>query len=127
MPGAGGRTSPGLSGAVGSDKGCPSFRPPKNLPASPPLPYNPDMDSVTLPPDLEQFATEAVATGRFRDVSEVVAAGISLLRRQDAARAELLASVIAAEEEGDRLGYLSLEAVEREMEDLITRAARRSA
>ena len=76
---------------------------------------------------LEQFATEAVATGRFRDVSEVVAAGIGLLRRQDAARAELLASVIAAEEEGDRLGYLSLEAVEREMEDLITRAARRSA
>ena len=85
------------------------------------------MDSVTLPPDLEQFATEAVATGRFRDVSEVVAAGIGLLRRQDAARAELLASVIAAEHDGDRLGYLPLEAVETEMEDLITRAARRSA
>ena len=85
------------------------------------------MYSVTLPPDLEQFATEAVATGRFRDVSEVVAAGIGLLRRQDAARAELLASIIAAEQEGDRLGYLPLEAVEREMEDLITRAARRSA
>ena len=85
------------------------------------------MDSVTLPPDLEQFATEAVAAGRFRDVSEVVAAGIGLLRRQDAARAELLASVIAAEQEGDRHGYLPLEAVEREMDGVITRAARRSA
>ncbi len=85
------------------------------------------MDSVTLPPDLEQFAAEAVATGRFRDVNEVVAAGIGLLRHQDAARAELLASVVAAEAEGDRLGYLSIEAVEREMEEVITRAARRSA
>ncbi len=85
------------------------------------------MDSVTLPPELEQFATDAVAAGRFRDVSEVVAAGIGLLRRQDDARAELLASVIAAEQDGDRLGYLSLEAVEREMDGVITRAARRSA
>ena len=85
------------------------------------------MDSVTLPPELEQFAADAVAAGRFRDVSEVVAAGIGLLRRQDDARAELLASVIAAEQDGDRLGYLSLEAVEREMDGVITRAARRSA
>ena len=85
------------------------------------------MDSVTLPPELEQFATDAVAAGRFRDVSEVVAAGIGLLRRQDDARAELLASVIAAEQDGDRLGYLSLEAVEREMDGVITRAARRGA
>ena len=85
------------------------------------------MDSVTLPPELEQFATDAVAAGRFRDVSEVVAAGIGLLRRQDDARAELLASVIAAEQDGDRLGYLSLKAVEREMDGVITRAARRSA
>ena len=85
------------------------------------------MDSVTLPPELEQFATDAVAAGRFRDVSEVVAAGIGLLRRQDDARAELLASVIAAEQDGDRLGYLSLEAVEREMDGVISRTARRSA
>ena len=56
-----------------------------------------------------------------------MAAGIGLLRRQDDARAELLASVIAAEQDGDRLGYLSLDAVEREMDGVITRAARRSA
>lgn len=82
---------------------------------------------MSLPLDLEQFAAEAVAAGRYRDVGEVVAAGIGLLRRQDAARAELLASVVAAEKEGDRLGYLSVEDVEREMDEVITRAARRSA
>jgi hypothetical protein len=60
-------------------------------------------------------------------VIEVVAAGIGLLRRQDAARAELLAPIIAAERDGDRLDYLSLEAVEREMDGVITGAARRSA
>ncbi len=33
------------------------------------------MDSVTLPPDLEQFAAEAVASGRFRDRDELVRTG----------------------------------------------------
>ena len=62
------------------------------------------MDDVTLPPELERFAEAAVAAGRFRDVSAVVAAGVSLLQRQEQARAELLASVLAAEEEADRDG-----------------------
>ena len=60
-----------------------------------------------LPPELERFATEAVAAGRYRDVSDVVAAAVSLLRRQEAARAELLASVLAAEEEADRVGCVT--------------------
>ena len=85
------------------------------------------MDHLTLSPELEQFAADAVAAGRFRDVSEVVAAALGLLRRQDAARVELLASVVAAEQKGDRLGYLSLEAIEREMDQVITRAARQTA
>ncbi len=62
---------------------------------------------MTLTPDLERFAAEAVASGRYRDLSEVVAAGVSLLQRTEAARATLLASVTAAQEEGDRAGYLS--------------------
>lgn len=65
------------------------------------------MDTVILPPELERFATEAVATGRYRNVSDVVAAGVSLLQRQEQARADLLASVVAAEEEADRDGYLT--------------------
>ena len=35
------------------------------------------MDAVTLPPELERFAEEAVAAGRYRDFSELVAAGVS--------------------------------------------------
>jgi Arc/MetJ-type ribon-helix-helix transcriptional regulator len=53
------------------------------------------MNSVILPPELERFATEAVA------------AGVSLLQRQEQARAELLASILAAKEESDRDGYLT--------------------
>jgi putative addiction module CopG family antidote len=70
-------------------------------------PYTCVMDAVTLPPELERFAEEAVAAGRFRDVSAVVAAGVSLLQHQERARAELLASVLAAEEEADRDDYLT--------------------
>ena len=65
------------------------------------------MDNVTLPPELERFATEAVAAGRYRDASAVIAAGVSLLQRQEQARAELLASVLAAEEEAERDGCLT--------------------
>ena len=65
------------------------------------------MDQVTLPPELERFAAEALATGRYRDLSELVAAGVSLLQRQEQARAELLASVLAAEEEAEREGCVT--------------------
>ena len=65
------------------------------------------MDDVTLPPELERFAEEAVAAGRFPNVSAVVAAGVSLLQRQEQARAELLASVLAAEEEAEREGCVT--------------------
>jgi len=59
------------------------------------------MDDVTLPPELERFAQQAVAPGRCRNISEVLAAGVSLLQRQEQMRAELMASVVAAEEEAD--------------------------
>ncbi len=76
------------------------------LPLGPYLAYHRPMD-VTLPPELEQFAAEAVAAGRYHDVAEIVRVGVDLLRRREAARAELLASVLAAQEEGDRDGYLT--------------------
>ena len=85
------------------------------------------MDGVVLPPELEQFAIEAVAAGRYRDMAEVVGAGVDLLRQRDAARAELLASVLAAQEEADRDGCVSLNAVELEMRAVIRAAARQSA
>jgi putative addiction module CopG family antidote len=65
------------------------------------------MDTVMLTPDLERFATDSVAAGRYRDVAAVVCAGVELLRQRDVARAALLDSVLAAQEEGDRDGYLT--------------------
>ena len=72
------------------------------------------MDAIDLPPDLARFADEAVAAGRYRDVADVVRAGVALLRATEAQRAKLLASVQAAEAEGDRDGYFTAdEMVER--------------
>lgn len=72
------------------------------------------MDGVILPPELEQFAADAVAAGRYRDVAEVLAAGLGLLRRTEALRNELLTSVLAAEAHGEREDFLSLDEVMRD-------------
>ena len=79
--------------------------------------------NVSLTPELERFATEAVAAGRYRDVSHVVAAGVSLLQRQEQARAELLASVLAAKEESNRDGYLTGDEVAERVRATIARRA----
>jgi len=79
------------------------------------------MATVTLPPELEQFATEAIAAGRYRDVSEVIRAGVSLLKRQEQARSELLASVLAAKEESERDGYLTGDEVAERVRTTIAR------
>jgi hypothetical protein len=46
------------------------------------------LDNVTLPPELERFATEAVAAGPIGDAAEWSWPGVSLLQRAEAARAE---------------------------------------
>ena len=51
------------------------------------------MDAVILTPELEQFAAEAVAAGRYRDIAEVVRAGVSLVRRLEVDRAAFIASL----------------------------------
>jgi putative addiction module CopG family antidote len=81
------------------------------------------MNAVTLPPELQRFAEDAIASGRYRDVSDLVVAGISLLQRQEAARAELLASVVAAKVEADRDGYLTGDEVAERVRATITRRA----
>ncbi len=81
------------------------------------------MDGMDLPPDLEQFAAAAVAAGRYRDVGEVVAAGVGLLRRTEARREELLATVIAAEAQGERDGFLTIDEVMRDADALIEEMA----
>ena len=85
------------------------------------------MDNVTLPPDLERFAAEAVAAGRYRDVSALVTAGVELLRQRETAGAELLRSVRAAEENGERHGFLTLDEVMADADATIAEMAGRQA
>jgi Arc/MetJ-type ribon-helix-helix transcriptional regulator len=84
-------------------------------------PYNNFVDDMTLPPDLARFAEEAVAAGRFPDVAAVVAAGVGLLQRREQARAELLASVLAAKDETERDGCLAGEEVAKRVRATIAR------
>ena len=77
------------------------------------------MDSVTLPPELERFAAEAVASGRYRDVSDVLSAGLRLLQQSEAEVAAFVASLEAAREESDRDGWHGLDEVMEEADRII--------
>lgn len=79
------------------------------------------MNAILIPPELEQYAAEAVAAGHYRDMADVVRAGIEMLLRRDQARAELLASVVAARDEADRVGYLSADDVATHVRETIAR------
>jgi putative addiction module CopG family antidote len=85
----------------------------------PALPYHRAMDGMTLPPELERFAEDAIAAGHYRDLAEVVAAGLSLLKRQEAARTAFVTSLDDALANGERDGFLTIEEVERDMDDAI--------
>lgn len=86
-----------------------------------------DMNDVSLPPELERFAAEAVASGRYRNRADLVVAGLSLLQRQEATRAELLASVLSAKKEADRDGYLTGDEVATRVQATIARRSNASA
>jgi putative addiction module CopG family antidote len=58
------------------------------------------MNQIALPADLEQFAADAVASGRYRDAAEVGRAGLALLR----------------DAEAERDGYVSLDEVADSMQ-----------
>ena len=93
------------------------------LAGGPPCPMIETMNAVTLPPDLERFADEVIAKGRFRDVDEVVRAGVSLLQRAEAERAAFEASLDSAIAEGERDGFLTLDEVMRDADALLEEMA----
>jgi putative addiction module CopG family antidote len=82
------------------------------------------MDNVTLPPELESFATEAIAAGRYRDLSDVVAAGVTLLRRAEAERAAFITSLETEQAEAEREGWHELDDVLAEVDAIIDEEAR---
>lgn len=89
--------------------------------------YDNCMDNVTLPPELERFATEAIAAGRYRDMDELLRTGVGLLQRLEEERRGFVASLQAAEAEADWVGSVSLERVDAGMRQAIRAAAKRSA
>ncbi len=90
-------------------------------------PYTHPMDHVTLPPELERFATEAIAAGRYRDMDELLRTGVGLLQRLEEERRGFVASLQAAEAEADRVGCVSLDQVDAGMRKAIRAAAQRGA
>ena len=83
------------------------------------------METVTLPPELERFAAEAVASGRYRDLADVVAAGVKLLREAEAELAAFVDTLEAARAEAEREGWRSLDELMTEADRII--AAKRDA
>jgi len=79
---------------------------------------------MTLSAEFEHFATEAVAAGRYRDVGEVVQAGLALLRDAETELAAFAASLEDAQVEGDRDGFVSAEDVHRRMTAMLDDIAR---
>jgi len=77
------------------------------------------MNAVTLPPELERFASEAVASGRFSDVADVVRAAVTLLQKVEAERGAFVASLEAAHDEGERDGFLTVEESMRDLDAII--------
>ena len=69
------------------------------------------MPNVSLTPELERFAAECVASGRYANVSEVARAALRMLREAEAERAGFLAMLAAAETEGAAQGFASGDAV----------------
>lgn len=74
---------------------------------------------VTLPPELERFAAEAVAAGRYRNVSDALAAGLRLLQQAEAEVAAFGASLKAARAEAERDGSVTIDELAAELDAII--------
>lgn len=75
--------------------------------------------NVHLTPELERFARECVAEGRYNNVSEVIRSGLRLLQEMEEQRRHLLQQMREAEAEADREGTVSLETVLAELNEII--------
>lgn len=80
--------------------------------------------NVHLTPELEKFARDRVEEGRYNNVSEVVREGLRVLQDREAARARFEASLEEAIAEGDADGFVTLDELTLQMDQVIARAAR---
>ena len=82
------------------------------------------MLTVTLNQDQERFATEAVAKGRFSTVSDVIQAGVDLLRQAETEVATFVASLEEARAEAERDGFASADELHRDMTKMLDEMGR---
>ena len=62
--------------------------------------------NVHLTPELERFAREVVAEGRYNNVSEVVRQGLRMLQEAEERRRTFTASLRVAEASAEREGWI---------------------
>jgi antitoxin ParD1/3/4 len=82
------------------------------------------MPNVSLTPELERFAEACVQSGRYNSVSEVTRAALRLLQQVEQQRRAFLAMLDAAEAEGEREGFLTLEEVIEDIDRRIEASTR---
>jgi antitoxin ParD1/3/4 len=75
--------------------------------------------NVNLTPELERFARECVAQGRYNNVSEVVRSALRLLQEMEEQRRQFTAMLRETEEEADRDGTFTLDEVVAEAQAII--------
>ena len=80
--------------------------------------------NVHLTPELERFARECVAGGRYNNVSEVVRSGLRLLQDHEEQRRRFVASIEEAQAEADREGTFRIEEVLADMDASIDKHSR---
>ena len=80
--------------------------------------------NVSLTPELERFAREVVAEGRYNNVSEVVRQGLRMLQEAEGRKRQFMAMLRAVEAECEREGTVSLEEALAEMDKIIEEAER---
>lgn len=81
--------------------------------------------NVSLTPELERFAREVVAEGRYNNVSEVVRQGLRMLQEAEERRRAFNASLDAAVAEAEQDGYFTAEEVLADLDKIIADATAR--
>ncbi|MDQ2803565.1 MAG: type II toxin-antitoxin system ParD family antitoxin [Pseudomonadota bacterium] len=80
------------------------------------------MPNVSLTPELEGFAAQCVASGRYANVSEVTRAALRLLQQTEHRRQDFLAMLGAAEAAGEAEGFIGPDPLGAELDAAIQEA-----
>ncbi len=78
--------------------------------------------NVHLTPELERFAREVVAEGRYNNVSEVVRQALRMLQDAEERRRNFTAMLLEVQAEADREGTFSVEEAVAEVNQIIDAA-----